>query len=471
MLLTIATTHTPATDIGFLLHKHPDKVQSFEITGGKAHVFYPEATLERCSVALLLEIDAINLVRQLKTPNSSVSLQHYVNDRPYVASSFMSHAISAVFSSAMNGRCETRPELVDQKMPLEVTIAVVKVKGGEGLLRLVFEPLGYEVVVENHPLDAVFTDWGNSSYFTIRLRNTLTVKELLSHLFVLLPVFDSEKHYYISKHEVEKLLAKGGDWLPAHPNKPIIVRRYLRNIGNLTKLAMSQLTETIETEDDEEDEMSESAPIAEVKKRKNHLHYQRLESAAAVLVKSGAQSVIDLGCGEGRLMQILKKIGQFNQIVGMDVSMTELHKAKDRLHFDRMSPRELERLRLMQGSLTFRDKRLAGFDAAALIEVIEHLDLERLSSLERNVFEFAKPKTVVVTTPNSEYNVKYETMTAGAFRHDDHRFEWTRAEFAAWAQKICNQFGYSVEIEGVGDLDENVGTPSQMAIFKISNSI
>jgi 3' terminal RNA ribose 2'-O-methyltransferase Hen1 len=467
MLLTIATTHAPATDIGFLFHKHPDKVQSFEITGGKAHVFYPEATLERCSVALLLEIDAINLVRQLKTPNSSVSLQHYVNDRPYVASSFMSHAISAVFSSAMNGRCETRPELVDQKMPLEVTIAVVKVKGGEGLLRLVFEPLGYEVVVENHPLDAVFTDWGNSSYFTIRLRNTLTLKELLSHLFVLLPVFDSEKHYYISKHEVEKLLAKGGDWLPSHPNKSIIVRRYLRNIGDLTKLAMSQLTETIENEDGEDEEIAESAPIAEVKKRKNHLHYQRLEAAAAVLVRSGAQSVVDLGCGEGRLMQILKKIGQFNQIVGMDVSISELHKAKDRLHFDRMSPRELERLRLMQGSLTFRDKRLAGFDAAALIEVIEHLDLERLFSLERNVFEFAKPKTVVVTTPNSEYNVKYETMTTGAFRHDDHRFEWTRAEFAVWTQKVCNQFGYTVEIQGVGDLDEHVGTPSQMAIFKI----
>ncbi len=463
MLLTIATTHAPATDLGFLLHKHPDKVQSFEITGGKAHVFYPEATAERCSVALLLEIDAINLVRQLKTPNSSVSLQHYVNDRPYVASSFMSHAISAVFASAMNGRCETRPALIDQKMDLEATLAVVKVKGGEGFLRAVFEPLGYTVLAENHILDEVFTDWGNSSYFTVHLRNTLAIKDLLSHLFVLLPVLDNEKHYFISKHEVEKLLAKGGDWLPTHPYKEAIVRRYLRNVGNLTKLAMAQLTDTTLTEDDDEPLTNE--PIA-VKKRKNDLHFQRLESAAAVLVQSGAQSVVDLGCGEGKLMQILMKIGQFRKITGMDVSMTELRKAKDRLHWDQLSPRELERLTLMQGSLTFRDKRLADFDAAALIEVIEHLDLERLAALERTVFEFAKPKTVVVTTPNSEYNVKYDALSAGDFRHDDHRFEWTRAEFAAWATKISHQFGYTFEILGVGMLDENVGTPSQMAIFK-----
>jgi 3' terminal RNA ribose 2'-O-methyltransferase Hen1 len=278
-----------------------------------------------------------------------------------------------------------------------------------------------------------------------------------------LPVLDNEKHYFISKHEVEKLLAKGGDWLPTHPYKEAIVRRYLRNVGNLTKLAMAQLTDTSLVEDDEESLSNE--PVA-LKKRKNDLHFQRLESAAAVLVQSGAQSVVDLGCGEGKLMQILMKIGQFRKITGMDVSMTELRKAKDRLHWDELSPRELERLTLMQGSLTFRDKRLVDFDAAALIEVIEHLDLERLAALERTVFEFAKPKMVIVTTPNSEYNVKYDTLSAGDFRHDDHRFEWTRAEFAAWATKISQQFGYTFEILGVGTLDEKVGTPSQMAVFK-----
>jgi 3' terminal RNA ribose 2'-O-methyltransferase Hen1 len=472
MLLTISTTQNPATDLGFLFHKHPDRVQVFEMTGGRTHIFYPEATEQRCTIALLLDIDAINLVRQLKAPSGNLALQHYVNDRLYVASSFMSHAISSVFASALNGKCEKRPELVEQKMPFEVCISVVKVKGGEGFLRTVFEPLGYEIEAKNYILDDVFTEWGQSNYFTLMLRNTLTVKELLSHLYVLLPVFDSEKHYYIGKDEVEKLLAKGEGWLLTHPHKEAIVKRYLRNIGSLTKLAMSQLIEVVEKSDDLEieDDLNENLPpsvLATKEKRKN-LHVQRLECALEVLIKSGASSVLDLGCGEGRLTQMLMKIGQFDKILGMDVAISELQKAKERLYYDTLPPRQKERIKLIQGSLTFRDKRLEGYDAAALIEVIEHLDLERLSSLERNVFEFAKPKTVVVTTPNGEYNINYDNLNPDHFRHDDHRFEWSRTEFKAWTSKICEKYGYSVAISGVGENDEIVGTPSQMAVFNLN---
>jgi hypothetical protein len=114
----------------------------------------------------------------------------------------------------------------------------------------------------------------------------------------------------------------------------------------------------------------------------------------------------------------------------------------------------------------YRDKRLEDFDAASVVEVIEHLDPPRLSAFERVLFEFAKPRTVVMTTPNSEYNVKWETLGAGKFRHPDHRFEWTRQEFQDWANGIDTQFGYTVRFLGVGPEDEQVGPPTQMVIFE-----
>jgi len=108
---------------------------------------------------------------------------------------------------------------------------------------------------------------------------------------------------------------------------------------------------------------------------------------------------------------------------------------------------------------------LSGFDAATVIEVIEHLDQARLAAFERVLFEFAKPKAIVMTTPNVEYNVKFETLPAGKMRHKDHRFEWTRLQFQSWAQAQADQYGYNVRFLPVGAEDELVGSPTQMAIF------
>jgi 3' terminal RNA ribose 2'-O-methyltransferase Hen1 len=153
----------------------------------------------------------------------------------------------------------------------------------------------------------------------------------------------------------------------------------------------------------------------------------------------------------------------------MDVSYNELIKAKERLHFEEMSPKQKERIKLFQGSLTYIDQRLEGFDAAAVVEVIEHLDLNRLKAFERVLFEFAKPKTVVLTTPNKEYNVMWDQLGSEEMRHDDHRFEWTRNEFSEWSNKIAVAFNYKVELFPIGDEVENVGAPSQMAIFTYGN--
>lgn len=466
MLLTISTTHQPATDLGFLLGKHPDRVQSFAITGGQAHVFYPEATLERCTVAMLLDIDTIDLVRTMKIPGSSMMLRHYVNDRPYVASSFTSSAISNVFSSALNGRCTNRQELVEVSMPLTVQLSVIRSTAGEEGLRRVFEPLGYRVEATRFLLDNHFPEWGESHYHTLQLTHPgLTIQALLSHLYVLLPVFDNERHFYVAEQDVEILLKKGEGWLATHPEKDWIVRRYFKRIGGLTRLALNHLVVQEEALEGGQDllEVEETGEVVVPTKRVT-LHQQRLMAVTEQLTQSGAKTVLDLGCGEGQLLKLLLQKPQFEQIVGMDVAYRELLKAKEKLHYDRMPPLQQQRLKLIQGSLTYRDSRLSGFDAAALVEVIEHVDPDRLPALERVVFEFAAPTIAVVTTPNVEYNRQYG-MDESEMRHADHRFEWTRAEFQTWGQRVAETHHYAVTFREVGEPDETVGAPSQMAVF------
>lgn len=463
MLLTISTNHQPSTDLGYLLHKHPDRVQSFDLSFGKAHVFYPEATEANCVACLLLDVDPVGMVRR-KGRSQNVLLDQYVNDRPYVASSFTSVAISQVFGTAMGGRCKDRPGLVTTPIPLSVHIDVLPVRGGEDFLHRIFEPLGYTVEATRHSLDEQFPDWGESPYFSVTISGTKTLSELLTHLYVLIPVFDNEKHYFVGEAELEKLLSKGEGWLAQHPERDQISRRYLKHRSSLYRQALARLVE---------EERVESAPDETTAQQKEEslerplsLNEQRLGAVVAALRASNAHSVIDLGCGEGKLLRELLQHRQFKQIVGMDVSIRSLEMAHKRLKLDRLPDGQAERLKLIHGSLIYRDKRLEGFDVAALIEVVEHLDPPRLSALERVVFEFARPQTVVLTTPNRDYNVMWETLPAGQFRHPDHRFEWTRQEFQDWANRVAGQHRYSVRFLPVGPEDEAVGSPTQMGIFE-----
>lgn len=462
MLLTITTTQHPATDLGYLLHKHPDRLQSFDLSFGTAHVFYPEVSEDRCTACLLIDVDPVGMVRG-KNRNQNFVLGHYVNDRPYVASSFMSVAISQVFGSALSGRCKDRPELVTTPISLTARINVLPVRGGEDFVQRMFEPLGYSVEAIRHPLDEQFPQWGESPYFSVTITGEKTLAELLSHLYVLTPVFDNKKHYYVGDDELEKLLAKGTGWLAGHPEKEEITRRYLKHQSGLFQEALSRL---IEEEDSEAVDIDgPNGGDEEILERPLSLNEQRLGAVLAVLRSSGARTVLDLGCGEGTLLRELLKDIQFDQIVGLDVSMRSLEKAKQRLRLDQLPQRQADRLTLMHGSLIYRDKRLHDFDAAALVEVIEHLDPPRLAALERTLFEFARPGTIVVTTPNREYNVMWESLPAGQFRHADHRFEWPRQEFQDWANTVAERYGYTVRFLPVGLEDDMVGPPTQMGVF------
>ncbi|MBC8110002.1 MAG: 3' terminal RNA ribose 2'-O-methyltransferase Hen1 [Verrucomicrobia bacterium] len=469
MLLTISTTHQPTTDLGYLFHKHPDKLQTFSISAGKAHFFYPEVEENKITACLLLEIDPIGLVRKSGSSKSDgFALENYVNDRPYVCGSFMSQAIAEVLGTALNGRCKDKPSTVTLKMPFEIQLSVVKAKGGKTLIDRLFEPLGYEIEAEPHVLDEKFTAWGTSNYFSLSLKKTATLKEILTHLYVLLPILDGEKHYWVGNHEVEKLLEKGEGWLATHPEKELITKRYLKNLKALTKIAFSQLIDSEEITNEEdanlEPELQHPNEIS-LKEKRISLHALRLEAVLEKLKSLGVSSVLDLGCGEGKLLRMLWKDNQFQQILGTDVSFRALEIAKEKLYYEQFNERQKQRLSIIQGSLLYRDTRLNGFQAACLVEVIEHLDLPRLQVMERVIFEFAKPDFIIVTTPNAEYNIKYETLTAGNFRHTDHRFEWTRAEFEHWANETGKKFGYEADFSGIGEADEQVGASSQMAVF------
>ena len=464
MLFTLTTTHQPATDLGYLLRKNPGRPQTFSLNFGTAYVFYPQATTERCTCALLVEVDPVALVRRRRGPSGEGGvLDQYVNDRPYAASSFLSVALAEVFGSALSGSSKERPDLVQHAIPLEVEIPVVSCRGGEEFLRRLFDPLGYVVNAARLPLDARFPEWGESRYYRVKLTATLPLHMLLSHLYVLLPVLDNDKHYWVSDDEVQKLLRHGEGWLVTHPEKETITRRYLKHQRSLFTDALEQLRDESDPAPDESAaaHAQEEADI----ERKLSLNDQRLAAVLAALVESHAQSVLDLGCGEGRLLRLLLKEHQFTRIVGLDVSHRALENASENLNVERLPSTLKEKLQLLHGSLMYRDQRLAGFDAAAVVEVIEHLDPPRLAAFERVLFEFAKPTTVVVTTPNREFNIKWEALPAGTFRHRDHRFEWTRAEFQQWAQGVAARFGYAVRFALVGPDDPVVGSPTQMGVF------
>lgn len=463
MLLSLSTTHRPATDLGYLLRKNPGRPQSFNLSFGTAHVFYPEATNERCTCALLVEIDPVGLVRNRKGPGGEGLLDQYVNDRPYAASSFLSVAIADVFGTALSGASKERPDLVETPLPLEVEIPVAPCRGGEAFLRGLFEPLGYAVTAEQLPLDEKFPQWGSSRYYRIKLAGSLPLHVLLSHLYVLLPVLDNDKHYWVGDDEVEKLLRHGEGWLANHPQREVITRRYLKHQRSLFTDALARLNDESDPAPDEV-AVAHAQEEAEIE-RTLSLNDQRMGTVLAALLASNATTVLDLGCGEGRLLKLLLKERQISRVVGVDVSHRALEFAAENLNLDRLPPMVKEKIQLLHGSLMYRDARLAGFDAASVVEVIEHLDPPRLAAFERVVFEFAKPGTVVVTTPNSEYNVKWETLPAGKFRHKDHRFEWNRAQFQAWANGIAERFGYEVRFGPIGPEDGIVGSPTQMAVF------
>ena len=467
MLLTLSTTMPDAADLGYLVHKHPDRAQSWELPVGVAHVVWPEAGAERATVALLLEVDPIALVRGpggtgRRKGADGFSLAQYVNDRPYAASSLLAVALGRVFRTAMTGRCDARPELAAAPIPLEVHVPALPSRGGPELVERLFAPLGWSVAATPLPLDERFPAWGDSPYVDCRLTGVLRLADALAHLYVLVPVLDDAKHYWIGESEVEKLVRSGAGWLAGHPEREAITRRFLGHHRELVASAVGRLAEVDDTEPEAFDDAvsGDAAPTP--------LARLRTEAVVAELRRERAARVVDLGCGEGALLRALLADPAFTEVVGVDVSPRALEVTARRLHLDRMPDSQRARLQLLQSSVTYRDDRLAGRDAVVLMEVVEHVDPERLPALERHVFAHARPGAVLVTTPNADHNVRYPALAAGTMRHRDHRFEWSRAEFRDWGGRVAAEHGYTVRYVPVGADDPEVGPPTQMAVFRVA---
>jgi len=518
VLLTVSTTMRPATDLGYLLHKHPDRAQRFETAAGMAHVFYPEATEVRATAALLLDIDPVGLVRGggrgkgsrrgSGTQAGADAGAQYVDDRPYAASSLLAVAMAAVFSTAMAGICKARPELAETAIPLEIHIPALPCRGGgAGLVERLFGPLGWAVRAESVPLDEQFPEWGVAAHHDVTLAGMARLADALTQVYVLLPVLDDGKHYFVGRDEVDKLVREGARWLPEHPERHLIARRYLAHRGSLATSALSRLAAAddlpddrlasafepglVAPEDDPADlseERSEEQSAADVEPEPEpepepalgpapgrtgeagtpSLGRLRREAIVEVLRAVGAARVADLGCGDGKLVAALLADPAFTEVVAADVSHRALELTARRLHLDRMPERTRARLRLIASSLTYRDTRLAGLDAAVLSEVVEHVDPPRLPALAEVVLGQARPRFVVVTTPNVEYNVRYPGLPPGSLRHRDHRFEWTRAEFAAWVDGLVAAYPYTARLGTVGQADAQVGAPTQLVVLERS---
>lgn len=471
MLLTLTAERSPAlpapSDLGFLLHKHPERAQAFPVYGGTAHVFYPEVDSDRCTAALVLEVDPVALVRGRKGARDGFALGRYVNDRPYVASSLLSVAMGKVFRSALNGQCTGREELVETALAL--TISLPAVPGDPELLERLFAPMGWRVDATAIQLDATRPEWGDAPLVSLTLTGTMRLADALSHLYVLLPVLDDTKHYWVGDDEVDKLLRAGSQWLPAHPERDLVTHRYLARQRDLRDTALQRLAELDDSPADAATEPATGTPGAD-EPAVRPLVRLRHDAVLEVVRELQPASVVDLGCGPGALLGALLKLQGVARVVGTEVSDAALTKAADRLRVDEMTEREADRLDLLLSSLQYEDDRLQGFDLAILMEVIEHIDPDRLPAVAGNVFGSMRPRHVVVTTPNADYNVRYPGLTDGEYRHPDHRFEWTREQFADWARSVAAAHDYTVAIRPVGEDDPDVGAPTQMAVFTLNDA-
>lgn len=360
----------------------------------------------------------------------------------------MSVAIANVFSSALAGRApEGNPQLADEPFPMEARLPAISVRGGESLLRELFEPLGYTIDCTPR----------GEGVFSVVLKATLPVHALLGHLYVLVPVLDDAKHYWVSDDEVEKLLRHGEGWLVDHPSRERIALRYLKHRTSLARQALARLSVD---ESPPEDGAGEDIEVLDTRVP---LAEQRFQYVFETLRALSPVSAIDVGCGEGKLLKRMLSSKFLTRIGGMDVSGRALEIARDRIGLDELPPAQRERLTLFHGSLLYRDKRLCGWDVALCIEVIEHIEPDRLYAFEDCLFAHAAPTHILITTPNADYNTKIAGLTG--YRHADHRFEWSRAEFGAWVARVASEQGYRATIEEIGPQDPDTGAPTQAVLF------
>ena len=469
MHLNLTVEGPGAEDFSYLLHKHPNKLFRKELGGfGEVFVYYPVADDGRASASLTVLIDTARGGKgRSRMPEEATQ---YVGDWAYASGTVLATALRVAFATALGGRCQDKPDAVGCPMHLTAVLPAVRARGGEDAVRRLFAPLGYEVTTTSEDADPEYPEWGESRALGVRLVGDVTLHALLTHLYLLLPCLDTSRYHHVGDAEVDKLLRHGEGWLDDHPERGRILSHYLRGKRGLIDAANTALAErapeaTEATEDEPEDEGG-ATPLAvdteAARERPLRLLDHRLTAVLGALrAEPACRSVVDLGCGEGVLVRAMLAQGDIESVVGIDPAPTALTRALRRVKYDK-------RFRALQGSAFHLEDAAVGKDAVVLMEVIEHIEPSRLAWVEEMVWGRLGTRRVVVTTPNREYNARFEWVAEGGVRHHDHRFEWTREEFLVWARRVAEAYGYSVEVTGVGAVDEEVGPPTQMAVFRRS---
>jgi 3'' terminal RNA ribose 2''-O-methyltransferase Hen1 len=454
MLLTITYKGKDTQDLGYMLFKNPNRPQSVKLTTGSAYVYYPKVSDEETTIALLLDINSLDLAKGEKGKDvQPQSLFDYVNDRPYVASSFLATAMNKVFGTAISGRGDEYQELVDSKLNLSATIHMFPCPVDKERINKVFEPLGYEVNYETFLLDNKFPEWGDSKYVNLTVSGNVVLRDLLKQIILLIPVFDKFKHYDVSNQdELNKLLKLGDGWLSDHPEKDFIVNRYLQFKKGLVNKAQEHLKSDV-------DEIEESIDKA-VTEKEESLNTTRFNSVINELIKIEAKSVLDIGCSNGKLLEAIRDKMPNIKLAGIDVHLKAVSIA------DKMAnKKDLDKIDFFQSSILYKDKRFKGYDAVTAIEVMEHIDEFKLYLFEKVLFGYINPRVAILTTPNKDYNENYDNINNKGLRHFDHRFEFTKREFESWVTKICSKYGYIYFFKSIGKADEKDQQPTLMVTF------
>jgi 3' terminal RNA ribose 2'-O-methyltransferase Hen1 len=444
MQLTIKATGNNAEVISYLLAKNPNNLYERRNNGHFVRMFYNKFSHEEVEVTLFVTPDPIGLARN---SSETYDITSYINDREFVVSSIFCSFIRSSLGTALNGKPkEEYAAWVDHAFNIEFSFGPVASDLSDQQIIELFNPLGYEVKISYGEANYQMDIKNKSTARFIVLKGLTTLQNGLRQLFVLIPVLDNYKHYYIDEKEIEKIERYGEGWLDTHPQRETIFRRALR---------FKELYRSVEKDTG----TNQKGKVLENKVRLNDLRYEKIVDCINNL--NNKESIVDFGSGEGKLSVRLGFVKGVREILAVEPSEYATLKAikrfeelKDKEDFIQPTP--------IMGSLFYYDERLKSKDIMVLCEVIEHIDEYRLPKIMATIFREYKPKTLIITTPNKEYNQVYDM--GKEYRHPDHRFEWTREEFHEWCIGQ-NPGNYELTFDGIGEEHQSFGFPTQLCLF------
>ncbi|MBW4084382.1 3' terminal RNA ribose 2'-O-methyltransferase Hen1 [Paenibacillus sp. S150] len=480
MHLIIRVTGAGAGMLSRLLAKNPDNLYDRMEKEARVRIAFTASSEQEAEAVIYVTPDPVELVKGASSAHNDIT--QYINDREFVVSSLFCTYIRSALGTALNGKTkEAYLPWVNRKLALELTFGPVASNLPDHALEDLFIPLGYEVVLERGDAAYAFELKSRSSVRYIKLKGIQTLQTALRQLFVLIPALDDYKHYYISDDEVDKIRRYGDGWLENHPQRALILKRTLRFAGAIKHYEDQMAGDGQQAENGASGEApgiaepfaapaeaSAGTGAAEAPKaRLNDLRYAAIADTVERL--AARRSIVDFGSGGGKLSARLSSVPGVQEIKAVEPSAAAQLRAMDR--FAKLEGRPGAIVpEPVTGSLFYYDEALRGKDVMILCEVIEHIDERRLNRVMETIFHEYAPGTLIITTPNKEYNALYQ-MEHEKLRHRDHRFEWDREAFGAWCSCWTSAYNYSVRLSGIGEFAQEYGYPTQMAIFTKEDSL